>query len=84
MQTQDMTLDQVFKLRLEEKDRRRLDAIAAHYELTAAQTVRQLLKEKAITLGIDPPGIAVVVAAHQGSKDAKQILARRAKRTAKR
>lgn len=80
MQTQDMAKDQMFKLRLDDKDRARLDAIASHYEMTAAQTVRTILKEKATALGIDPPGLAVVAAARQGSEPAKAILARRAKR----
>lgn len=79
MHTQDMAKDQMFKLRLDDKDRARLDAIAAHYEMTAAQTVRTVLKEKAIALGIDPPGLAVVAAARQGDEHAISILARRAK-----
>lgn len=45
------TLDQVFKLRLSARDRRRLAAIAAHYELSAAQAVRQLLRETAESIG---------------------------------
>lgn len=80
MQTHEMAKDQMFKLRLDDKDRARLDAIASHYEMTAAQTMRTILKEKATVLGIDPPGLGVVAAAHQGDEHAKAILARRAKR----
>ena len=51
---QDMPKDLMFKLRLEERDRARLDALAAHYEMTAAQTVRTLLKERCTELGVEP------------------------------
>ena len=51
---QDMPKDLMFKLRLEERDRARLDAVAAHYEMTAAQAVRTLLKERCADLGIEP------------------------------
>lgn len=55
MQTaHNMPKDLMFKLRLEEKDRKRLDAVAAHYEMTAAQTVRTMLKERCAELGIEP------------------------------
>ena len=46
MQTQEMPKDQVFKLRLEERDRARLDAIARRREMSAAHAVRVLLKEE--------------------------------------
>lgn len=53
MQTQDMAKDQIFKLRLEERDRRRLAALAEHYEMSAAQTLRTLMKEKAREIGVE-------------------------------
>ncbi len=38
--------DQTFKLRLDEQDRERLDAIAAHLSAPAATAIRMLIKEK--------------------------------------
>jgi hypothetical protein len=38
--------DRMFKLRLDAKDRERLDAVAAHYSASAATVIRILVKEK--------------------------------------
>lgn len=65
---QDMPKDLMFKLRLEEKDRRRLDALSAHYEMTAAQTVRTLLKERCAELGVEPVAVATKPAAKKVRK----------------
>lgn len=47
MQTALVTKDKTFTLRLDEKDRERLEIIAAHMEVSAATAVRLLIKEKA-------------------------------------
>jgi predicted DNA-binding protein len=41
-----MTKDLMFKLRLDDLDRKRLDAVAQHYSAPAATVVRMLIKEK--------------------------------------
>jgi hypothetical protein len=41
----EMAKDQIFKLRLEEEDRKRLDSLAEQWGVTAANAVRQLIKE---------------------------------------
>jgi len=46
MQTAAMAKDKTFNLRLDEKDRERLDAVAEHYSAPAATVVRILIKEK--------------------------------------
>lgn len=38
--------DLMFKLRLDEQDRERLDAVAAHFSAPAATAIRILIKEK--------------------------------------
>lgn len=56
-----MTKDQIFKLRLDETDRARLDAVAKHHEMTAAQVVRLLVKweqDRIVSLGEAGPGEA--------------------------
>jgi hypothetical protein len=46
MQTHPMAKDLMFKLRLDAEDRKRLDAVAAHYSAPAATAIRMLIKEK--------------------------------------
>lgn len=41
-----MAKDKVFKLRLDDKDRRRLDAVAEHLSAPAATAIRMIIKEK--------------------------------------
>ena len=45
MQTSEMPKDQIFKMRLEDEDRKRLDALAEQWGMTAASAVRQLIKD---------------------------------------
>lgn len=40
----------IYRLRFDKADRKRLDAIAAHYAVTAAAAIRILLKEKVDSL----------------------------------
>jgi predicted DNA-binding protein len=42
-----MTKDQNFKMRLDERDRERLETLAEHYSVPAASVVRILLKREA-------------------------------------
>jgi hypothetical protein len=44
--TETMTKDLMFKLRLDEADRERLEKLAEHYSAPAATVVRMLIKEK--------------------------------------
>jgi hypothetical protein len=54
MQAEAMAKDLMFKLRLDEEDRKRLDAVAAQYSAPAATAVRMLIKEKYDALGLRP------------------------------
>ena len=47
-----MSKDQIFRFRLDEVDRIRLDALAKHYSAPAATVVRILVNEKARELGL--------------------------------
>ena len=47
-----MSKDQVFRFRLDDADRLRLDALAKHYSAPAATVVRILVNEKARELGL--------------------------------
>lgn len=47
-----MSKDQIFKFRLDEVDRIRLDALAKHYSASAGTVVRILVNEKARELGL--------------------------------
>ncbi len=46
MQTQPVTKDLVFRMRLDDQDRERLDLLAKHYSAPAATVLRILVKEK--------------------------------------
>lgn len=46
MQTQPVTKDLVFRMRLDDQDRERLDMLAKHYSAPAATVLRILVKEK--------------------------------------
>lgn len=48
-----MAKDQTFRFRLDDDDRRRLDALARHYSAPAATVVRILVAEKARELGLE-------------------------------
>ncbi len=53
----EMARDRQFNMRLSEDEMRRLDAIAAHFGINAANVLRMLLKREADALGIaaEPP-----------------------------
>lgn len=51
----DMARDKQFNMRLSADEVHRLDGLAAHYGLNAANLLRMLLKKEADTLGIVPP-----------------------------
>ncbi|MBK8212421.1 MAG: hypothetical protein IPK71_01610 [Myxococcales bacterium] len=53
-----MSKDQVFRFRLDDEDRLRLDALAKHYSAPAATVVRILVNEKVRELGLDVAGEA--------------------------
>jgi hypothetical protein len=48
-----MPKDQIFRFRLDDADRLRLDALAKHYSAPAATVVRILVNEKARELGLE-------------------------------
>jgi hypothetical protein len=52
MQTATVAKDQNFKMRLDEADRERLDALAAHYALSVAGVIRMLIKRDADAIGV--------------------------------
>ncbi len=49
-----MSKDQIFRFRLDDADRERLDLLADYYSAPAATVVRILVKEKARELGLEP------------------------------
>ena len=52
------TKENTFNLRLGDGDRARLDELAKHFECTAAQVIRQLIKEKSAAIReADPPRV---------------------------
>ncbi len=53
----EMARDRQFNMRLSEDELRRLDAIATHYGINAANVLRMLIKREADALGIaaEPP-----------------------------
>lgn len=53
MHTAAMPKDLMFKLRLDEQDRDRLDAVAQHLSAPAATAIRMLIKEKYDAIGGD-------------------------------
>jgi hypothetical protein len=53
--TSSMSKDQIFRFRLDEADRQRLDALAKHYSAPAATVVRILIAEKAREIGFVVP-----------------------------
>ena len=55
MQTESVSKDLVFKMRLDAEDRDLLDGLARHYSAPAATVVRILIKEKHASLGIYRP-----------------------------
>lgn len=52
MQNADVARDLQFNMRLSEDEMRRLDAVAAHHGVNAANLLRMLLKHEADRLGI--------------------------------
>ena len=52
-----MAKDHVFHFRLDEVDRGRLDALAAHYSAPVATVVRILVAEKFRELGLEAPAV---------------------------
>ncbi len=50
----DMARDRQFNMRLSEAEAHRLDVVAAHYGLNAANLLRMLEKKEADALGIAP------------------------------
>lgn len=48
-----MAKELMFKLRLDEADRGRLDALAEHYSAPAATVIRMLVKRDADAIGVD-------------------------------
>jgi len=62
--TSSMSKDQIFRFRLDEADRQRLDALAKHYSAPAATVVRILIAEKAREIGFvvaeaPPPSLPI-------------------------
>lgn len=53
-----MAKDKTFNLRLDEKDRARLDMLAEHYSAPGATVVRMLIKEKADAVEVSKVGYA--------------------------
>jgi antitoxin component of RelBE/YafQ-DinJ toxin-antitoxin module len=43
----DLVKDQMLHVRIDERDRERLDAIAAHFEMSAGAVVRMLIRKAA-------------------------------------
>jgi hypothetical protein len=58
MHTDAMARERQFNMRLSDDEVRRLDALADHYGVNAANLVRMLLRREAIALGIDAPAKA--------------------------
>ncbi len=53
--TTDFTLNQTLTLKLGERDRQRLEAIAQSEELTLSAIIRRLIRERASELGQEAP-----------------------------
>lgn len=70
MQTQPMSKDLMFKLRLDAQDRARLDAVAAHFSAPAATAIRILIKERydAIVAHPAPPPLGKTRGRARGTK----------------
>lgn len=68
-----MAKDHVFHFRLDEVDRARLDALAAHYSAPVATVVRILVAEKFRELGLEvPPAPASASSPARPKKGAKK------------
>jgi hypothetical protein len=68
-----MAKDHVFHFRLDETDRGRLDALAAHYSAPVATVVRILVAEKFRELGLEvPPAPASASSPARPKKGAKK------------
>ena len=52
MQADPMPKEQAYKIRLDDADRARLDALAAHYAIPVAAVLRMLVKRDADALGL--------------------------------
>jgi antitoxin component of RelBE/YafQ-DinJ toxin-antitoxin module len=50
-----MAKEITFKMRLDEKDKARLDALAEHYSVPVASVIRILTKREADALGLPKP-----------------------------
>ncbi len=73
-----MSKDQIFRFRLDDADRQRLDALAVYYSAPAATVVRILVNEKARALGLElsakasPPDQAAPASAPTPTKKASK------------
>ena len=85
MQTEAVTKDLMFKLRLDDHDKKRLDALAEHYSAPAATVVRILIKEKfdavqelkaSTTLELTPLHETMLMLLRDGSAHTPDDLAR--------
>lgn len=47
--------DQMLHIRIDDRDRERLDALAAHFEASAGAVIRMLIKRAADELGVESP-----------------------------
>jgi hypothetical protein len=68
MQTDVMPKDKMFKLRLDDVERERLDAVAAHYALNVAGVIRMLVKREADAIAASAPVISKGVKPRKAKK----------------